>query len=53
MDRNGEETVCEFRGTVEEIIFNNSENGYSVFVLDCGDSGIITAVGKIPFISEG
>ena len=40
------------KGTVEEIIFYNEENGYSVFDID--SSGVlITAVGILPYLAEG
>ncbi len=39
-------------GTVEEIIFSNESNGYAVCDIACED-GLVTAVGYMPFISEG
>ena len=39
-------------GTIEEIIFRNDENNYTVLVLNCNGE-FVTAVGKFPIISEG
>ena len=35
-------------GTVEAVIFQNQENGYTVLKLDAGESGGITVVGCLP-----
>ena len=43
-------TVC---GVVEEIIYNNSDNGYTVCDIDSIDNGLFTATGYMPYISEG
>lgn len=40
------------KGIVEEIIFRNTENGYTVAVIECNDESI-TAVGKFPQVSQG
>lgn len=40
-------------GTVEEIIYTNSDNGYTVCTIDSTDDGIFTATGYMPFVSEG
>jgi exodeoxyribonuclease V alpha subunit len=40
------------QGTVEEIIFRNEENGYTVMNFDA-DGALIVAVGIFPFINEG
>ena len=40
------------KGIVEEIIFRNTDNGYTVAVIDCNGENI-TAVGKFPQISQG
>lgn len=39
-------------GLVEEIIFSNYANGYTVCVLDC-DGEPVTATGCMPYLSEG
>ncbi len=39
-------------GAVEEIIYQNADNGYTVCVVDCGDEPV-TAVGILPMLSEG
>ncbi len=43
-------TVIE--GTVLEIVFRNSDNGYTVLEADC-DGKLVTCVGSIPFIQPG
>lgn len=40
-------------GTIEEIIYSNSDNGYTVCEISSSDDGIFTATGYMPFISEG
>lgn len=40
-------------GTVEEVIYSNQENGYTVCEIKSEDQKIITAVGHMPFITEG
>ena len=40
------------KGIVEELIFRNDENGYTVLDLDCNGE-LITCVGTFPIISEG
>ena len=48
-----EESILEtIKGYVSHIIFRNSENGYTVFELEC-EEGEITCVGSFPMISEG
>lgn len=42
----------ELRGTIEEIIFTNEENGYTVCVIETPDE-IVTAVGIMPYIGAG
>ncbi len=39
-------------GTVEDIVFTNNENGYTVCVIDCGGEPV-TCVGTMPFLAEG
>ncbi len=40
------------QGIVEEIVYRNSDNNYTVFVIDHNDE-YLTCVGKVPIISEG
>lgn len=40
------------KGIVEEIIYRNTDNGYTVAVIDCNDESI-TAVGKFPQVTQG
>jgi len=42
----------ELRGTIEEIIFTNEENGYTVCVIETPDE-MVTAVGIMPYIGAG
>ena len=39
-------------GSVEDIIYSNSENGYTVCVINCGGEPI-TLVGIMPYLAEG
>ncbi|MCX7714159.1 MAG: ATP-dependent RecD-like DNA helicase [Clostridia bacterium] len=43
----------EISGIVEEIIYQNSENGYTICEIDSCDEGFFTAVGYMPFLSAG
>ncbi len=47
-----EETLS-ISGTVEDIIFSNDENGFTICDIATGDDDLITAVGCLPYISEG
>ncbi len=40
-------------GTIEEIIYSNPENGYTVCGVDSSEEGLFTATGYMPFITEG
>lgn len=40
-------------GTVEEIIYFNSDNGYMICDIDSAEEGMFTATGYMPYISEG
>ena len=42
-----------YRGTVEEIIYMNEDNGYAIFDLEDADEGFITCVGTVPYIKCG
>ncbi len=42
-----------FRGTVDEIIYINEDNGYAIFDLEDNDEGLITCVGTVPYIKCG
>lgn len=53
-DRGSECSMAEVIGIVEDIIFRNEENGFSVIdVREEGTNHLITAVGNFPFISQG
>ncbi len=47
-----EDILTEITGNVENIIFRNEQNGYTVFEIANGDDSI-TAVGNIPQIGAG
>lgn len=40
-------------GRVEEIIYKNDENGYTVAQVELDDGGVITIVGTMPFLGAG
>lgn len=40
-------------GIIEEIIYNNPDNGYTVCEVDSHEEGMFTATGYMPYISEG
>lgn len=42
-----------YRGTVDEIIYINEDNGYAIFDLEDADAGLITCVGTVPYIKCG
>ncbi len=44
--------MASLQGTVENIIYRNETNGYTVCDIDC-DSSLVTAVGYMPFLSKG
>lgn len=48
-----EEVLQVIKGTVEAVIFQNEENGYTVLRLDTGESGAVTVVGTIPNAAPG
>ncbi len=50
---NKSDKLLAYSGTVEDVIYTNEENGYSVFVLETDGDEIITAVGTLPYITEG
>jgi exodeoxyribonuclease V alpha subunit len=53
-DRGRESSMTEVIGIVEDIVFRNEENGFSVIgVREEGTNHLITAVGNFPFISQG
>lgn len=45
--------LTEIEGTVEHIVFQNEENGYTVCELAVSDEDYITLVGQMPFLSAG
>lgn len=42
-----------YQGNVDEIIYQNEDNGYAIFDLDAGEDGLITCVGTVPFLKCG
>ena len=47
-----EKTLLEVSGSVEDVVFKNEQNGYTVIEMNTG-SELITAVGVMPFVSVG
>ena len=45
--------IVQVMGAVEEIIFCNDDNGYTVCEIDSVKEGLFTATGYLPYISEG
>ena len=49
-----EEELEKIKGSIEEVVFHNEENGYTVLrLLPETDAEEITAVGELPFAAEG
>ena len=48
-----EEELNVIEGTVDAVIYQNQDNGYTVLKLDAGDNGGITVVGTIPNAAPG
>lgn len=46
------ERISHVEGTVEEIVYSNYSNGYTVCAIDCAGE-IVTATGYMPYLSEG
>ena len=44
--------LCTIEGTVEDIVYSNYANGYTVCVIDAGGD-MVTATGHMPYLSEG
>ncbi|MBE6598089.1 MAG: ATP-dependent RecD-like DNA helicase [Ruminococcaceae bacterium] len=47
---NEENTIS---GIVDAIVYQNEENGYTVCTIETSSSDVITAVGTLPYITEG
>ena len=47
------ENKIKVTGTVENIIYSNEDNGYTICDVDTGDGDITTVVGYLPYIAEG
>lgn len=45
--------IFQVTGTVAEIIYTNEESGYTVCEIDSAEEGLFTAVGYMPYLSEG
>lgn len=46
-------TLAELRGSIEQIIYTNTENGYAVCDLGTQDNELVTIQGTLPYIAEG
>ncbi len=47
------EETTQISGIVEEIIYTNDDNGYTVCGIDSESDGLFTATGYMPFLAEG
>lgn len=47
-----EDTLLEMTGSVEQVIFRNEKNGYSIIEMNNGEE-LVTAVGTMPWVSAG
>ena len=47
-----DKTLLEVSGTVENVVFKNEQNGYTVIEINTGNE-LITTVGVMPFVSVG
>ena len=45
--------MAKFEGTVEDIVFRNEQNGWTVAAIRIDGSGRTSAVGVMPFLSTG
>ncbi len=50
---NGKEDLLELTGSIENIIYQNEENGYTVCELAASDDDLVTMVGIMPFLGVG
>ena len=48
-----DEVTMELEGQIEEFIYQNEANDYSIAIFSCGDNEIITVVGYLPFVAVG
>lgn len=48
----GGEILLEITGTVQDVIYQNSDNGYTIAVLE-SDDDVVTIVGNMPLVSDG
>ncbi len=54
MQENGQEgKLLELRGSIEQVIYANAENGYAVCDLGTQDNDLVTIQGTMPYIAEG
>ena len=53
MTEEQKEGLSEISGIVENVIFQNDDNGYTICEIDAGDDGLVTLVGEMPYLSEG
>ena len=49
----GGKELEKIKGTIEEVVYHNEDNGYTVLILTTEDDLPITAVGELPFAAEG
>ena len=48
-----DDTTLELRGSIEQVIYANEENGYAVCDLGTQDNELVTIQGTLPYIAEG
>ena len=48
-----EDIPLEIKGQIEDIIFQNEINGYTICTLQTNEDELITAVGYLPFMHSG
>ena len=53
VDDEKNEGLTALEGSVEHIVFQNDDNGYTVCELELSDGDYVTAVGEMPFLSVG
>ncbi len=46
-------TLLELKGSIEQVIYANAENGYAVCDLGTQDNELITIQGTLPYVAEG
>ena len=53
MDREPEKELLSIEGSIEKIIYQNEENGYTVCELLAPSEELFVLVGNMPYLCEG